>query len=218
MQYSGLGELELAKQKTKYAIEKQAEEHNKQIKKEKEKEDKKKQEQIMKQVKQEILKTLQTIALTEFYFTFDLHYGQSYNKGMLRDSLKFDIDNDLRPKLSYTNKEFINKEDEGNARKIFNQNIQSNVNTSFFYGQASKAAQDDINFFGSLSQGVPDEINYDNLSQFEFEDMSNLQEKQPIIESKYIYEEAYTSALDKFMRHYKKVLKPELEKKYNIKL
>ena len=145
-------------------------------------------------------------------------YGKNYDVNSLNRSLRFTIDDTLRPSLSYEAKDFTLKSDFDKEKRAFNQNarIEGSFNRLMDFNELD--AMEEMEFYGL-------DFDMDNPYDYAVEEMDNIDDdiqvfrRSKIIEEpKEVYKEAETATMSNFLVQYEKVLKPLFYKKYGIML
>ena len=220
---SNLAELEVQIQKIKYEQEKIFNKKIDNLHKESDKIVPIIADRYLQEIRQQLLAAFTSIGLTEFYNLFTSYYGKNFDRNILRRSLTFGIDNNLRPQLSYIVKEFATDKMIETYKKSFNKHRSNDFDRKYDSEYNSLEALEELEFYGYLDSDGKDIDDWaieesDSFITEEQGDFRQSNKNGVVVEAKYVYQQGYNIAMEKYLSYYNSYLKKYIENKYKIKL
>ena len=179
----------------------------------------------MQQIKMEINISFQNIINITFQRVFTETYGNNYDINSLYNSIFFNFGNDLRPNFSYNKNLFQFNTTLKKDERAFNQNARK-------YGTFKETLDYDYDFytqetedlFFSSFDSTPyddaiDEVDIENINDYNiFSPYNKMNQQGGYASLDETYIKAQQEALQEFEKEYNVHIKPQILKKYGIKL
>lgn len=175
--------------------------------------------QKLQMVKQEIYGSFQLVVSTEMQKYFLQTYGPNYDVVSLNESLIYFMGNDLRPDFSYNKNRFVFNSTLKNNEREFNQNARKTRYQDFIAEPDFQTIEhEDIYYDDNPLDSAFDAV-YNSVDD---RDVFNPHNK-PLRQGGYssleeTYEKARIEALSVFNNYYIKNVKPNILRKYGIKI
>lgn len=170
-------------------------------------------------IKQEIFGSFQVIVSAEVQKVFLETYGPNYDVNALNSSLNYFMGNDLRPDFSYDKNKFIFNSTLKNNEREFNQNVKKTRYQNFIAEPDFQSIEhEDIYYDDNPLDNAFDEI-YNSVDDRDVFNPHNKVLRQGGYSSlEETYEGARVKALESFNNYYIKIVKPNILRKYGIKI
>lgn len=164
--------------------------------------------QVFTKSKQIILNAYKDTAYKQFNNVFSKYYGNNYNKTSLQNSLIFNINDKLQPKLTYNTSLFNAKIDLDRKKYFFNQNTKEDNNFNKTVDFLAMTTLDSDGIFEWGDKTISDIFMENDSGTFSFH--------QPYIDIDKVYEEAEADTNSFFIEQIQDDLCSQILKDYGF--